>query len=262
MARDEAAGHVWLEVGPDEAAAVTAALDAAETAGDLPRLPAPAALLSSHRALAGGPPRRAVVASLAAHGVDAHPVEPTGWLGPRGGTRWRRLPLTRPDVRLAEVSLPVAVVEARSRIALAAVRSDDVAPIALDLLTRYAHPRLRLVLRTAREREALAAELNLACRLDLLIVCGILGTIHVAAVTRDVIAAELLGLALREDPFVTSRELSGLWEDAVVQRATELDLGVALPSQLRLHQPREAPVGVSAALDRIRLRLGIPSGTA
>jgi hypothetical protein len=205
-----------------------------------------------------GPLGRTVLASLAARGVDASLVEPPRLFDLRGGPQWRHLPLSRPDARLAEVSLPATVVAARSRVALAAVQPDGTAPIALDLLARYAHPRLRLLLRTAWEREALAAELNLVCRLDLLVISGALAGVYVAAVTGDRIAAELVGLALREDPMVAEREMSGPWEDTLVQRATELNLGVRLPSQLRLHQPPDLPAGVAAALDRIRLRLGVP----
>ncbi|MDP8910233.1 MAG: hypothetical protein M3N47_14220, partial [Chloroflexota bacterium] len=214
------------------------------------------------RASAQGPVARELQGALANYDIKAARVEPLGLRTLTDGALWRRVALSRPDTRLAEVRLPAAVVDAPARIAFATVNPDRGAPIALDVLTRYTHPRLRLLLRAAPDREALAAEVNLACRLDLLMVVGVLGAVPVAAITRDRIAAELIGLALREDPVLSSRELAGLWEDKLVQRATELDLGVAVPSQLRLHLPSTLPADAGAALDRILLRLGLPPRAA
>jgi hypothetical protein len=51
---------------------------------------------------------------------------------------------------------------------------------------------------------------------------------------RDLVAAELAGLGLWLANLPKERERIGPWEDPVVQRATELDLGVKLPSELTL----------------------------
>jgi hypothetical protein len=53
-------------------------------------------------------------------------------------------------------------------------------------------------------------------------------------VTGDPIAADLLGLSLSRDPNAGDEELIGPWEDAIVQRATELEVGVRLPSDISL----------------------------
>ncbi len=255
---DQQFGHVWLRTGADHPSAVAAAVQAAGTAGVLRALPRTAALLSTHRTLAQGPVGQGLQGVLAEYGIKAEPVEPLGLRALTDGVRWHRDVLNRLDARLVEVRLPTVVVEAPARIALAAVHPDRHAPIALDVLTRFTHPRLRLLLRTAPDREALAAEVNLACRLDLLVITGQLGAVPVAVITRDLIAAELFGLAMREDPVLSSRELAGLWEDKLVQRATELDLGMAVPTQLRLHLPRTLPAVAAVALNRILLRLGLP----
>lgn len=253
-------GNLWLGTGSDEAAAIAAAADAAHAAGQIPSVASPAVLLPSHRDLVLGSQGQAVLARLVEYGLAARPVEPPSVLGLRGAS-WTRLKLRRPDVRLTDVTLLSSVVQAGTRIAVIAIRPDAVGPTALNVLTRYAHPRLRVLILASRECDALAAEVNLACRLDLLVVVGPLANVHVAAVTRDRIAGELVGLALRDEPHLASREVVGPWEDALVQRATELDLGVAVPSQLRFHQPARFPPRASDALDRLRLRLGMAPHT-
>ncbi len=50
----------------------------------------------------------------------------------------------------------------------------------------------------------------------------------------DLIAAELAGLAVWTAAQPSGHDRLGPWEDPVVQRATELDLGVQLPSDLTL----------------------------
>lgn len=254
---DNERANVWLGTGADETCAVSAALAAATAAGLLEGLSPPAVLLRSRGAPLSGRLGQTVMAFLHTTGLASASIEPPSLRALRRSS-WRRQLLERPDVRLAAVTLLSSIVDAATRIALISIRPDDAAASVLNLLTRYAHPRLRLVLAASRERDALAAELNLACRLDLLVITGPIGHVHVAAVTRDRIAAELFGLALHDEPLLGSHELAGPWEDALVQRATELDLGVAVPSQLRVHHPPDVSGSVSEALNRIRLRLGVP----
>ena len=258
MELEQELGKVWLCTGEDQSSAVAAAVHAAGTAGLLRSLPGTAVLLPAQRTSAQGSHKWELLSALTEFDIEAESIEPRRLRLLANDQLWRRVVLSRPDTRLAEVRLPAAVVEAPARIALATVHPNRDTPIALDVLTRYTHPRLRLLLRAAPDREALAAEVNLACRLDLLMVVGVLGAVPVAAITRDRIAAELFGLALREDPVLSSRELAGLWEDKLVQRATELDLGVTVPTQLRVHLPSALPADTAAAFDRILLRLGLP----
>jgi hypothetical protein len=106
----------------------------------------------------------------------------------------------------------------------------------------------------------LAAEIALALRPRLTVLVGALGPRSLVVATTDVVAAELAWLALRDDDGDPGRPAPGPWEDPVVQRATELDLGVRLPAQLdvALRSADAAPDPVLAVVgERLRLRLGI-----
>ncbi|MDQ3045097.1 MAG: hypothetical protein M3R06_08110, partial [Chloroflexota bacterium] len=80
-------------------------------------------------------------------------------------------------------------------------------------------------------------------------------------VTKDLIAAELLGLALRRETADPDANSPGVWEDPLVQRATELHLGVALPSMIKLTSgwahPEAPPKEFEALVTRLRPRLGL-----
>jgi hypothetical protein len=94
---------------------------------------------------------------------------------------------------------------------------------AAQMQTRLADPRLLQ-----------AAELTQRARPELCLVAGTMFGCSYVAVTNDPIAADLLGLSLSRDPSAAEGELIGPWEDAIVQRATELELGVRLPSDISL----------------------------
>lgn len=259
MREQHAHGQVWLRVGRDQSEAVAAGIAAAREAGLLSRLKTPSLLLSAERGIADGSLGRSLRSSLTESGIGTRVAEEPSRFGLGKGVEWRRVRLTRPDARLEEVSLPVGIVDAPSRISVSSVGADREGPIALDVLSRFTHPRLKFFLHMTPEREALVAEVNLACRLDLLIIAGTIGSWHIVALSEDPVATELFGLALREAPMLSSLELAGPWEDPMVQRSTELGLGVTLPSQLRLHVSDSLPCDLTAALDRIRLRLGMPA---
>lgn len=95
----------------------------------------------------------------------------------------------------------------------------------------------------------------------LVLVGELLGYV-VTVATPDLIAAELVGLALRY-PTAEPEPRPRPWEDPVVQRATELDLGVRLPSQIELSfvtvgAATSSSSEVVGSLDaRIREMLGI-----
>jgi len=175
--------------------------------------------------------------------------------------QWRDVQMSVPGARIGSVQLPGKLVNAPSRI----ITTDVVevarhGPFVLDLPARYAHPRQRLRLVTDRERSSLMAEVAAALPIHLAVVCLMLPEGAFLAATTDCIAAELVALALSERCLGTVREFSGPWEDTVVQRATELELGVLLPSRIRiLAAGRSAREPWADALQEyIRRRLGIP----
>lgn len=175
--------------------------------------------------------------------------------------QWRDTEVNIPGTRIGSVQLPGKVVDASSRI----ITTDVVevarhGPFVLDLPARYVHPRQRLRLVTDRERSNLMAEVAAALPINLAVICLMLPEGAFLAATTDRIAAELVALALSERCLGTVREFSGPWEDTVVQRATELDLGVLVPSRIRMRVGGESAreAWADALQEYIRRRLGIP----
>lgn len=194
--------------------------------------------------------------------IPEHPVRlATGRLLARR-TEWQAVPLALPDKPERTVSLPARLLTAGS--ALYATHVNTVArtgPFQLDLLSRYIHPRDRLRLLADQDRAGLAAEINLAARPAWSVIgCDV--SPGIVAVATDLIAAELVALCLAERFFDRRGEFSSPWEDRVVQRATELDLGVSTPHHMRIEvvngasgtASEEAVAAIAAAL---RERIGI-----
>jgi hypothetical protein len=77
----------------------------------------------------------------------------------------------------------------------------------------------------------------------------------VVADTSDPIAAELVALAFADLDRPSSAEYTGPWEDQLVQRATELQIGVLLPSAISVeltgHWPDESRQGLGLVLSSI-----------
>jgi hypothetical protein len=108
--------------------------------------------------------------------------------------------------------------------------------LAIGIWTQYVHPRLALPLLHPARREPKTADVALGLSrrvVGTLLVAGIKGYV-VLAWAVDLIAAELAGLAVWTAGLPHDEERIGPWEDPVVQRATELDLGVQSPSALEL----------------------------
>jgi hypothetical protein len=212
------------------------------------------------------PVAEAVIAALPA-GTSAHIVTPLSGSAARrafflpsqiGGWRDVRVPV--PGASVDSVLLPDEIAGAATR--LVAVDVVEVArhgPFVLDLLARYVHPRQRLRLVADRQRSSLVAEVAAAATPTLsLVSLSVPGGALVSA-TSDAIAAELVSLALAERCVGPTRAFTGPWEDAVVQRATELDLGIPMPAGIAL-QPAGTAIGEPWAvelLDHVRQRLGL-----
>lgn len=169
--------------------------------------------------------------------------------------------MSEPGTRVSTASLPRNVMDASHRIIVTdVVEVARHGPFVLDLPARFVHPRQRLRLVTDSERSELMAEVASAVPITLAIVCLMLPEGAFVVATTDRIAAELVALALSERCLGTARSFTGPWEDSVVQRATELGLGVLIPPAIRLMPAGAATheAWADALLEHVRRRLGIP----
>jgi len=174
-----------------------------------------------------------------------------------GGGRWAEVTIDAPDAPPYRVSLPARLAAAPTRWSVTDV--DAVAgrgPFVLDLVARYLHPATRLRYLAARRREDLVADANLAAPLALCVISATIAETSLVAVTADPIAGELMALALADERLPDHASVTGPWEERIVQRATELELGIQVPSQLAFTGAGEVPAGITAALTRIASRIG------
>lgn len=171
---------------------------------------------------------------------------------------WKELKVQAPDRPAMTIGLPARL--AGPEAVWTVTNVDAVGgsgPYVLDLIARYAHPRTRLRLLASRRRSDAVVDVNLAVRPAGCVVGRTMVDAVVVGVTHDPIAAELFALALADEGLAPNRAVTGPWEDRVVQRATELELGVQIPQQLRV---RLLPAGDSVArtsLVRILARIGV-----
>lgn len=100
-------------------------------------------------------------------------------------------------------------------------------------LAALAHPRQRIAGRLSRDRLDSIAELASPWRVGRVVLVGSHQSQLLVVIARDVIAAELLWLALAPN------QDCGPWEDPAVQRATSLALGISGPHQLRFMAERD-----------------------
>lgn len=152
--------------------------------------------------------------------------------------RYHAVVVTVPGARYSKLQVRREVAEARVLIGVSSVGSaGSPGPLAIGLWTRYIDPRLLVPLLHPTRREPTTADVALVISPTLagtLLIGNHRGYV-VCVWTRDLVAAELAGLALWTANLPDSHDRIGPWEDPVVQRATELDLGVQLPSDLTLH---------------------------
>ncbi|MDQ4045066.1 MAG: hypothetical protein M3173_06430 [Chloroflexota bacterium] len=80
-----------------------------------------------------------------------------------------------------------------------------------------------------------------------------------ALAATDPIAAELWALALAERWLGCDVEMQGPWEDPAVQRATELEVGIRIPSDMVLRAASDTPLPAVARelLHEAASRLGM-----
>lgn len=175
--------------------------------------------------------------------------------------RWIDRPVRSPDSPLTTVTWPQEMAQAAHRIVVTdVVEVARRGPFVLDLPARYIHPRQRMRLLSSSQREAQAAEVASALSIELFAVYLAQREGVMLAVTTDIIAAELVALAMSELCVGAPRSFTGPWEDAVVQRATELEMGVLLPDRMRiiLNGPDRAAHWSQRIVNHIHMRLGVP----
>lgn len=176
--------------------------------------------------------------------------------------RWIDRPVRSSDASLKSILWPQDLEQANHRIGVVdVVEVARRGPFVLDLAARFIHPRQRMKLLSSSQREAQAAEVASSLSVDLFAIYLAQREGVVLAVTTDIVAAELVALAMSELCVGSPRSFTGPWEDAVVQRATELELGVLLPNRIRIIQngPDRASHWAQRIAEHVHLRLGVPN---
>lgn len=173
---------------------------------------------------------------------------------------WIDLPINLRDSAINAIAWPNELAHANHRIAVTdVVEIARKGPFILDLAARYMHPRQRMRLLSSGDRESQAAEVASGLPFDLFVIYLAQREGMVLAVTTDIIAAELAAIAMSELCVGAPRSFAGPWEDPVVQRATELEMGVLLPDHLKIimNGPERSSHWAQRIYDHVRLRLGI-----
>ncbi|MGE3797610.1 MAG: hypothetical protein AB7G88_07195 [Thermomicrobiales bacterium] len=151
--------------------------------------------------------------------------------------------------RLREVRLPTALTTARTVIAIIDARGDPRRrpDYGIGVWARLASPRHRLGARITGAREGLTAEIALARPPDIVYTVDELWKGGPVALVQahDLIASEVISLAIRDLRTDRAAEQGGPWEDPLVQRATEIGLGIPGPRDLHVS------VNVAANVDRM-----------
>ena len=125
------------------------------------------------------------------------------------------------------------IVEAghRSLVCALPARSGSVRP--MSVLVDFVAPRQRLAVRLSPKHLGSIAEIALTVDPSLVLMVGQLGASPLVVMTTDIVAAELVWLAIANNAAIDQLAEIGPWEDPVIQRATELGSRLRLPFQFR-----------------------------
>jgi hypothetical protein len=182
-----------------------------------------------------------------AHG-EIHRVTPPSMLrGLRPGSpEWIEIDLGGRGDRLSRVTLVRPLFEAEMLFAYANLdrprQRGERVTIALGLWSHFARSWERLGARLSDERDGLAAEIALAVVARCYFVSATIEGIAIAASSSDPIVAELIGRAMvRLKTKALADEAVTPWEEAIVQRASELKLGVQTPEEIGLQSLWHGP---------------------
>ncbi|HET8524935.1 MAG TPA: hypothetical protein VFL82_17010 [Thermomicrobiales bacterium] len=146
-------------------------------------------------------------------------------------------------------------------------RRDPASPV-IGAWTRFAHPRQRLAASATDQRAGITAEIASAFHPALILLVSVDIDRPLAIASDDQIAVELVARALQDlhRPSGDDDEALrvGPWENPLIQRATELGMGVTWPGALRLRTiwtgNRDDPghATFAALAEEVRARLGVP----
>jgi hypothetical protein len=167
---------------------------------------------------------------------------------------WVERPAVAGSDRLQRIALPSRLAAPGLNLAFTAALDGRGSTTPLEGLAQHTHPLQALAVRLDRRRTGIAAEIAAPLAPRIIVVALTAAGARWVFATPDRIAAELLTLALRGDQAI------GPWEDRIVQRATELNLGLRLPADLELRLlPDRAESGrLATIVDRVQRRLGLP----
>lgn len=195
-------------------------------------------LAASRRLLAEGGAAGTVATELIRSGRRVRVVAPPettvgAWLR-APAVEWSAVDVEAKASRLSRVWLPSPLVEARALLLVNELTGSGRAnePIAIGVWAGLAHPRQRTGARLSGDRDGLAAEIALAVKPAAILLFADWNGMPLLIASDDQIAAELAALALRGHLRPGLDEPLGPWEHPLVQRATELELGVATPNMI------------------------------
>ncbi len=199
---------------------------------------------------------------LRRRGLQSHLLLPEPMIAAVSGRRgkgWRQVTLTgAAGSAMTSTFLPTRLADANvvwSIIDIDAVTGRG--PYVLDLLARHADARTRLRLLGSKHRAEVAVAILQARPLQRHVIVRHFPSFEFLATCDDPIAAELLALSLVDEDLTRDHQVAGPWEDELVQRATELDLGVRLPQDISIETSGSNDGPAAAALARILGRIGI-----
>jgi hypothetical protein len=236
-------------------------------ARELPRLDPPVVVADAVSGKGSPDLGRLVVQEFAPLANEVQLVVPDRMLGAvlgRFGRAGRSLvPIDVRDraERMTTVWLPASIVNAGTLVAVNDLsQSKEERPVvAIGVWSRFAGWRERLGTFAAKPEQALAADVALAVRPSLILLAANWRGMTVVIATSDVIAAELVGLAVIRARGSAAADEIGPWQDELVQRATEFELGVRLPDRLALRLVKGSTASNDAAelLEDVAVRLGV-----
>ncbi len=147
---------------------------------------------------------------------------------------WTSLPLTHLSDTLPHAILPTRLTSATSIVLLIDVREakGPRPTLALGAWREFLHPKQRLLLALASRRLVTDPEIAALIQPRAIMLIHAWDPGFLVHVCPDRIASELLGLAVHQATRCPAALDTGPWEDTIVQRATELDLGIRLPTDL------------------------------
>jgi hypothetical protein len=190
---------------------------------------------------------------------QGHPTQgvmpPSSGLFSRFSAGWTRLPAGHAEARFPEISVMSSLVPPRRVLLLHDAQAATARPI--ESLLHYVHHRLAAAVRFSRPELGAAADVALGFNVAGVLVVAEIGGRQIVAATPDLVAGQLLALALQRLETPDDEDPIGPWEDPVVQRATELGLGVNHPGQLELRCLPENSERMAALSHQLHLLLGM-----